>query len=593
MRWSLLVPQRTDHKAAGLAAFMVGLMIVVSVAAFHVVASTHMRVDRLVEGPFPAAELILNADRDLYQAHMALGQAEDSADALHRGSFIEVYRENRDQSHQRLAEARALSAGLPGEGAVWHSYDEARRLWQSGADELADRLLAGEEPDAYEEDLIALGIQFEQMRRNIDRLEEEFYKPITGNAALDMHQAFAQTGTILIGTLGLGLLLSVSATFGVVRAIRVHERAAYRVRAEREEEEAERAFESRLIRGLDMVETEPDALALTAGALDEAIPGLTAELLLADSSMAHLELVLNVSPDDHGRHCAVPTPNACPAVRRGTRLQFNDSRRFDVCPYLKDRSDGACSAMCVPFSIMGKTVGVLHTVSEVDRQVGATGLDRLRVIVKCLGDRLGLVRAFADSQRQASTDPLTGLTNRRSVEDVIRSLRLSKRTFCIAYGDIDHFKQLNDKHGHETGDRALRLFSQVARKCVRPQDTVGRWGGEEFVLILPDLELDHAANVVERVRRNLAEQLKGGSVPGFTISFGIADVGVGESFDHRLNAADEALLEAKRSGRDRVVIAAGGAGAGEVGHEEGGAPDGPDQPALTPEAPRKPRNAAA
>ena len=114
---------------------------------------------------------------------------------------------------------------------------------------------------------------------------------------------------------------------------------------------------------------------------------------------------------------------------------------------------------------------------------------------------------------------------------------------------------LNDTHGHEAGDQALRLFSRVMRDAVRPADLVSRYGGEEFVIVLPDCAIDAAAAVLERVRDRLAVALASGRVPPFTVSFGVATSNDGATFDEIVAVADHALLSAKGAGRDRVLIA--------------------------------------
>ena len=126
--------------------------------------------------------------------------------------------------------------------------------------------------------------------------------------------------------------------------------------------------------------------------------------------------------------------------------------------------------------------------------------------------------------------------------------------YAVAFGDLDHFKQLNDVYGHDTGDRALRLFARVLRDSVRPQDLPARWGGEEFVVILPGCSADDAVRVIDRVRQRLADSLEGGSTPPFTVSFGVAGDDSGLPFVDLVSMADAALLTAKADGRDRTVI---------------------------------------
>ncbi|HUC05897.1 MAG TPA: GGDEF domain-containing protein, partial [Acidimicrobiales bacterium] len=161
------------------------------------------------------------------------------------------------------------------------------------------------------------------------------------------------------------------------------------------------------------------------------------------------------------------------------------------------------------------------------------------------------------SQTQANSDSLTGLMTRRSLEAQVRDLHATGTAYAVAYGDLDHFKRLNDIFGHATGDRALRTFSQVLRDSLRPADIPGRYGGEEFVIILPECPLDEARQVLERVRERMAERIVMAQLPSFTVSFGLAASGQGGDFDQVVSLADAALLRAKAGGRDQVVTSEG------------------------------------
>jgi diguanylate cyclase (GGDEF)-like protein len=126
------------------------------------------------------------------------------------------------------------------------------------------------------------------------------------------------------------------------------------------------------------------------------------------------------------------------------------------------------------------------------------------------------------------------------------------QTFALALGDLDQFKQLNDTHGHEAGDRALRVFARVLRETMRDHDLVARYGGEEFAFALPGLDEERAASVLERVRSALVSACNGG--PVFTASFGITDSTRGTSLDELLRIADDGLYRAKQGGRDRITV---------------------------------------
>jgi diguanylate cyclase (GGDEF)-like protein len=207
----------------------------------------------------------------------------------------------------------------------------------------------------------------------------------------------------------------------------------------------------------------------------------------------------------------------------------------------------------VPLHVQGRTTGILHARSA--KAVSPEVVARLETLASDVGARLATVRAIEATALQASIDPLTGLFNRRAMDARVAELIASGRTFSVAIGDLDQFKILNDTHGHGAGDRALRLFAQTLRSSLRPEDIAGRHGGEEFVVLLPGSTEAEAAAALERVRSALRAALARSDVPSFTVSFGVAGSDHGPSPDALLEAADRALYEAKRGGRDRVAVA--------------------------------------
>jgi diguanylate cyclase (GGDEF)-like protein len=175
-------------------------------------------------------------------------------------------------------------------------------------------------------------------------------------------------------------------------------------------------------------------------------------------------------------------------------------------------------------------------------------------------------RLHAIVERQALVDGLTGLANRRQSEDALaheisRADRFGS-PLALVFADLDDFKGVNDAHGHPVGDAVLREFADVLRSTVRESDVAGRWGGEEFVLLLPGTDAEGGAQLAERVRRALAGRMilaPDGTRISITASFGVAAhppaLGEGEL----VAAADEALYRAKRDGKNRVEIAPGAA----------------------------------
>ena len=169
---------------------------------------------------------------------------------------------------------------------------------------------------------------------------------------------------------------------------------------------------------------------------------------------------------------------------------------------------------------------------------------------------------YLDSCEEAAfTDHLTGLANRRRFErqlerEVARTRRYG-RPFCLLLLDIDHFKRVNDSHGHEAGDEALRRLANALQAGTRGIDTAARIGGEEFGLILPETESARGCEVAERLRQAISET----EIPAaghITVSIGLAECTASFGDVRQLfTAADAALYEAKRAGRDRVQCAPG------------------------------------
>lgn len=172
------------------------------------------------------------------------------------------------------------------------------------------------------------------------------------------------------------------------------------------------------------------------------------------------------------------------------------------------------------------------------------------------------LRELTEALREASLkDPLTDLGNRRYLMERLKEeterCRRKDAPLCVAILDIDHFKRINDGWGHETGDEALRQVAEVLRNSVRQYDAVGRWGGEEFLLIFSETTLDNALQMAERIRQTI-EQLVIEHPIGtihLTASLGLTLQYSDDNVSTTISRADNALLTAKRSGRNRTVVA--------------------------------------
>lgn len=163
---------------------------------------------------------------------------------------------------------------------------------------------------------------------------------------------------------------------------------------------------------------------------------------------------------------------------------------------------------------------------------------------------------LAEARRLASTDPLTGLANRRQFDEALREQLAARRPAALLMVDLDHFKAVNDTHGHPVGDQVLCQLAGIMTEAAPEGALAARFGGEEFSLLLPSGVLREAMGVAERIRAKLAQSAvqlpQGGPRVTVTASLGLAVAGAGESPEQLIARADAALYEAKRGGRNRV-----------------------------------------
>jgi diguanylate cyclase (GGDEF)-like protein len=181
-----------------------------------------------------------------------------------------------------------------------------------------------------------------------------------------------------------------------------------------------------------------------------------------------------------------------------------------------------------------------------------------RLEAKLAGRNRELEEALATISQLARQDPLTGLLNRRAFLDLAdheqTRARRSGAPVTVAMADIDNFKPINDEHGHAVGDEILKEVAARLREHVREEDVICRWGGEEFVCLLPDTDLEAGRRVVERMRRELTGKPVETGVGNFPIKLTIGMAPLEKNLDAAIEAADRAMYEGKRAGRDRVVV---------------------------------------
>jgi diguanylate cyclase (GGDEF)-like protein len=168
-----------------------------------------------------------------------------------------------------------------------------------------------------------------------------------------------------------------------------------------------------------------------------------------------------------------------------------------------------------------------------------------------------LNQALKQISELAVTDKLTGTFNRNRIEeDLKKEIQLVNRyhnQFSIILIDIDHFKEINDSHGHMAGDNMLKEFATILKDNIRETDLFGRWGGEEFLIICPETDIADACNLAEKLRDAIATYPF--TIKNKTASFGVAACLANDNYDSLINRADQALYNSKRQGRNRVSVA--------------------------------------
>ena len=204
------------------------------------------------------------------------------------------------------------------------------------------------------------------------------------------------------------------------------------------------------------------------------------------------------------------------------------------------------------------SLGTGAVVMPVMRQVS---LKSYQMRHQMLTQRAELASTVANLERASAHDALTGLSNRHHMQalldEEVRRLRRTEQAFCLAIIDLDHFKQINDRHGHATGDAVLQAFARVAQTALTPTDRLARWGGEEFLLLMPETGLPTAQQRLEALQQRIRAHDWSCEADGLSVSFsaGLCEPGGRVPLHRDLERADRALYKAKAQGRARTVLA--------------------------------------
>jgi diguanylate cyclase (GGDEF)-like protein len=219
------------------------------------------------------------------------------------------------------------------------------------------------------------------------------------------------------------------------------------------------------------------------------------------------------------------------------------------------------SILAVPMRLGGEVIGAISTQSYQPNVYNEEDLTLLEMLASYAAIALENSRLFKKIQRLAITDSLTDLYNRRHLfvlgQREFNRARRFNRPLSVIFIDIDHFKEVNDRYGHRAGDQVLTLITRTIQEHIRDIDIMGRYGGEEFLLFIPEVELEETRHIAERIRASVEQALgkSGFSRPPVTISLGVVSLTEEVPTLSALVArADAAMYDAKRSGRNRVAV---------------------------------------
>jgi diguanylate cyclase (GGDEF)-like protein len=349
------------------------------------------------------------------------------------------------------------------------------------------------------------------------------------------------------------LIVLLTAAFGGAGAL-LGRRLRRRETARRDEEAAYHATQREFAEILQVTSSESEAHAIVKRHLERSLPDAEIVVLNRNNSQNRLEAATPVAPERPlARRLVDSTPSSCLAVRLGrTHSRSPESEPLLGCDLCGDES----RTTCVPSLVGGQVIGSVLVAH--DQPLLPSEKTRIDESVGQAAPVLANLRNLAIAEVRAATDALTGLPNARAVRDsLVRMVAQASRSqlpLSAVLCDLDNFKQINDVYGHDKGDQALAAASASLRASLRESDLVGRYGGEEFLILLPDTPLDGALVLAEKLRAELALVNVPGLDRAVTGSFGVAcfpdDAPDGEML---VRMADRALYAAKAGGRNCVV----------------------------------------
>ncbi len=346
-----------------------------------------------------------------------------------------------------------------------------------------------------------------------------------------------------------------------IRIFRENGLERLRLEAERDADRSMRDLLSRMTQRLQGCDTMDDLKEVVGRFMPEIAPGLAGRLYLLDRRRNMVVEASNWLDPLHSK----PEFSAlsCWALRRGVAHRPAGTSIDVPCDHVERTGEPPIDTLCLPLIAQRETLGLLYFEPKDGRRDGLTGPE---IYLDILAENIGLAVAnlqLRETLREmALADPLTGLPNRRQLDQLLevqlaQAERLGRDLGCLMV-DVDNFKRFNDAHGHDAGDLVLREVGRTLANATREAGLAFRYGGEEFMVLLPGLSADQASARAEDIRKRVSD-LKLGSEAGnlgpVTVSIGVAITPLHCPPDRLVRTADAALLRAKALGRDRVEIA--------------------------------------
>jgi diguanylate cyclase (GGDEF)-like protein len=318
-------------------------------------------------------------------------------------------------------------------------------------------------------------------------------------------------------------------------------------------EEAQTEF----IDTLQVTASEEEAHELLQRHIERVTPDSCAVVLTRNNSANRLEAATTLALDGEiVTRLVGAEPRSCLAIRF-SRTHGEGAARPPLLSCELCANSGSRST-CEPLLVGGEVIG--SVLVNHPQPLHADETDRVKNTVAQAAPVLANLRNLALAEFRANNDSLTGLPNKRATEDTLKRMvaqaHRSITPLAAVMLDLDHFKQINDRFGHGKGDEVLAAVGAAMRSCLRASDFAGRYGGEEFLIVLPETTIDGALQVAEKIRTTIASINIPGVERDITASLGIADL-----LEHAGNAtdlvhvADQALYAAKAAGRNRSVVA--------------------------------------